>query len=192
MCPRTRRRTFASQPHLAVSECHHEEAVAVFHQVNCTFSWADTSVSWCVNTIYTIRANDDIWQRANPTLLPLHPPPPKILSSVLTTTAGSNHSITSELHCNKSPPLPLFLFFLCLLLFSSLSFLFFFFFRNEPEQQKTTGHQQASKLSPPPSSGRRTAKLGAPSFWFLPSPRYRPRCIYLAHLCFCVINIWKL
>lgn len=144
-------------------------------------SWVDTSVPWCVDIIYrnNIRANKDIWQRANPARLALLSPPLLLLLSwVLTTTAGSNQSVTSELCCNKSQPPPPSIFSLprC--------------FRSRPQQQKTTGLQKAS---PPPSlSGQRTAILAALLFGCLLLPRQTQMHIYLAHLCFCVINRWKL
>ena len=127
-----------------------------------------------------IRPNDDIWQRAARLALyspasPLYWPQP---------LGAIRASRLSSAAIRANPPSFLFFFFASSSLFSLVPGCF-------QEQQKTTG-LQAGLFTPPFSSGRRTAILGAPSFLAASLPLSKPRCLYLAHLCLCVINRWKL
>lgn len=152
----------------------------------------------CVYTSYTVRAisnagiNDDIWQRARAKLVRLalydpapHPHPhPRPSSAALTTTSGSNQSVTSELRCNKSgialpPPCLFFSFF-----FSIPAFLPVFpgCFR---EQALVEGNRRAPAGLPAssPPSGRSQAT--ARRLWPSSSPRRAQMCIFSSSLLLC-------
>lgn len=152
---RHRARRQLSSCHIYTLQCH-SEAAAGFRQVNsqpCFLLSRHICLLMCVYHIYreAVTTSGPMTTSGKElTLLVLHcTPSPPHLSSVLTTTAGSNQSVTSELRCNKSQPPPTLLPFFLPLLLSSLSSLVVF--RSRPQQQKTAGLQQASRLSPPPS-----------------------------------------
>lgn len=105
------------EPHPAASESHYE-ATAGFYQVN--------SQLYLITSLLILTGSMTTSGRELTLLLALYSPPLTApLSTVLTTTAGSNQSVTSELHCNKMPSLatpPFFFPFFPFLLF--LSWLF--------------------------------------------------------------------
>lgn len=188
--------TAFSLPLPAVSGCHHE-AAAGFRRVNsqlCFLLSRYICPLMCVYHIYheavtTSGPMTTSGKELTPLVLHCTPPPHLptyllLLSSALTTTSGSNQSVTSELRCNKSQPLrpPLYFFFFPCLFFSLL-FLSWLFSGAGLSSRKPQG---SSRPLHPPSCLH--LGEGQPHFLAASLPHYKPKCIYLAHLCRCVIN----
>lgn len=177
-----RQTTAFSLPLPAVSGCHHE-AAAGFRRVNsqlCFLLSRYICPLMCVYHIYheavtTSGPMTTSGKELTPLVLHCTPPPHLptyllLLSSALTTTSGSNQSVTSELRCNKSQPLrpPLYFFFS-----PASSSLFSFFPGCFQEQASAAENHRAPAGLSTPLLVYIWAK-DSPTFWLLPSPTTSP------------------
>lgn len=167
------------QPRPAASESHYE-ATAGFYQVN--------SQLYRITSLLILTGSMTTSGRELTLLLALYSPPltaPLYWPQPLGAIRASRRSSTA-VRCPPLLPLPS---------FSPFS-LFFSFFPGcfQKQASATENHRAPAGLltlsTPLARVWKKRGRTLSPLFSV--ASLFRPTCIYLAHLCFCIINRWKL